>query len=70
VPWASKAQQRWGHATGQPFADSWDQKTEKAGGFGKLPARVKQPAQSRKPKGGGGGQFAGYVGSPLLRNVR
>lgn len=45
MPYRSKAQQRWAHATDQPFAGEWDAKTKKLRkgkkrGFATLPEKV------------------------------
>lgn len=65
MPWASDAQRKWAHATKQPFAATWDAHTPKGA---KLPEHVKQ---TRQPKGqGGGGRYAGYTASPLVRQTR
>jgi hypothetical protein len=64
MPFQSKAQQRWAFATEQPFAEEWASKTKR---LTRLPEKV--GSQGRKPRGvGGGGQWAGYVASPLHRD--
>jgi hypothetical protein len=65
VPFKSEAQRKWMHANHPGMARRWEAHTPE----GALPARVTHGAQSRQPKGqGGGGQWAGYVASPLLRH--
>lgn len=44
MPWKSKKQRAWGHATNQPFAEEWDKKTGKK----KLPTRVKRKKKRGK----------------------
>jgi len=63
MPYKSDAQRRFMHAQHPAIAKRWDAHTPK----GKdLPERV--GGQGRKPKGvGGGGQWAGFVASPLHR---
>lgn len=64
MPFKSEAQRKYLWANEPKIAKRW---AHEPGGRKKdLPARVGD--QSRKPKGkGGGGQWAGYTASPLLR---
>lgn len=69
MPFVSKAQQRFAFATDQPWAKEWAHKTKS---FERLPEHVHHSkAQTRQPRGqGGGGRFAGYVASPLMKETR
>ena len=62
MPWKSKAQRGYMHVHHPEIARRWDKHTPEGK---KLPQHVGD--QTRKPKGGGGGQWAGYTASPLLR---
>lgn len=62
MPFRSQAQRAFMHARHPEIAERWEKHTPEGA---KLPEHVKQ---TRQPKGqGGGGQWAGYVASPLLR---
>jgi len=64
VPFKSQAQRRWMYANEPAMAERWQAHTPKGA---RLPEKI--GGQNRKPKGqGGGGQWAGYVASPLLRD--
>ena len=63
MPFTSQAQRRFMYARHPAIAERWEEHTPKGA---KLPEHV--GSQSRRPKGaGGGGQFGGYVASPLHR---
>jgi hypothetical protein len=65
MPFQSRAQARWMFADKPQMAREWAHKTSS---IKQLPERAgSQGTQSRRPKGAGGGQFAGYVASPLHR---
>jgi hypothetical protein len=44
MPWVSKIQRAWAHATGQPWAAKWDRHTPKGK---KLPARKGRSRRGR-----------------------
>jgi len=62
VPFKSDAQRRFLYAKHPKIAERFQEHTPKGA---RLPEHVGD--QSRKPKGKGGGQFGGYVPSPLHR---
>lgn len=65
MPYKSDAQRKFMHARHPQIAARWDKEHPKNARSKRLPEHV--GGQSRKPKGAGGGQWAGYTGSPLLR---
>ena len=66
MPFKSEAQRRFLWANEPAVAKRWAEHTPTGK---KLPAKV--GAQSRRPKGrGGGGRWAGYTPSPLLHEKR
>jgi hypothetical protein len=68
VPFKSEAQRRYLWAKEPAVAKEWAAHTPKGT---KLPQHVKAGGQTRQPKGqGGGGRFAGYTASPLVRQTR
>lgn len=68
MPFKSEAQRRYLWAKEPKVAKEWAAHTPKGT---KLPQRVKAGGQTRQPKGqGGGGRFAGYTASPLVRQTR
>lgn len=72
MPFKSEAQRRYLWANEPKVAKEWAAHTPKGA---KLPQHVKAGGQkgnqTRQPKGqGGGGRFAGYTASPLVRQTR
>ena len=68
MPYKSAAQRAFMHAQHPAIAKRWDKENPSNAASTKLPQHVKQ---TRQPKGqGGGGRFAGYTASPLVRQTR
>lgn len=68
MPYKSAAQRAYLHIHEPKVAARWDKEHPGNAKSTKLPQHVKQ---TRQPKGqGGGGRFAGYTASPLVRQTR
>lgn len=71
MPYKSAAQRGYMHAKHPGIAARWDKEHPKNAKSTTLPEHVKDVKQTRQPQGkGGGGRFAGYTASPLLREKR
>lgn len=69
MPYQSDAQRRFMHARHPGIARRWDKEHPANAKSTKLPERVGK--QTRQPRGqGGGGQWAGYVASPMVKETR
>lgn len=68
MPYRSRAQQRWAHATGQPFAAEWDEKTKRVRrgrkkGFAALPEKVGKAMSSWGENAAVGKAFRDHEGA-------